>query len=230
MLNLRDQLLKAGLVTEEQAKKAAEQPPKPKRAPPPPRRDFSPRHESSSRHDSPPQAQGPMITVRHQPLSSVPKLPPMQGSKAHQRLQALEQQELDKKLRELVTAGQIALETGDTVFHFVTRKGKLRRLELSKVQAERLEKGELAVVERPEPAQIEHSLVPPEVAEMAHALSATAVRFFNRPGSPLGFAPDAPVGAAEVETEAEREATSTEAAEAPGSAPEASDPSGNAEG
>jgi uncharacterized protein YaiL (DUF2058 family) len=175
MQSLRDKLLKAGLVTEDQAKKAevksapaagpAEAPKKP--------------------------SGGSYIVARPQtrPIEApIPKLPPLPGSKAHQRLESKRQLETDKQLREWILESQVAAETGDQKFFFVTRKGKLRRMELSDSQVKRLESGELAVVERPEPAQIEHSLVPAPTAEKILALSEKAVRFFNRPGSPIGFA------------------------------------------
>jgi uncharacterized protein YaiL (DUF2058 family) len=116
-----------------------------------------------------------------------PVLPPaLPGSKVHQRLQALQQAELDKKLRELVRRSEVAIETGEQAFYFATRKGKLRRLELSQAQAKLLEVGALAIVERPEPAQIEHSLVAASAADRVFELSERAVRFYNRPVSPIG--------------------------------------------
>ena len=167
MQSLKDKLLKAGLVTEEQTRKVTEKP----------------RAENGYRV--------PVVRAPRPPAaesnSSIPKLPPMPGSPAYQRVEALKQQELAQKLRELVLTTQVAIETGQQVFHFATRKGKLRRLELSPAQAALLEKGELAVVERQEPAMIEHSLVPAAAAEKMLSLSAKAVRFFNRPGAPVGF-------------------------------------------
>ena len=164
MQDLRDKLLKAGLVTREQADKATRPEPRPA-------------------------AKGSPAAPVH-----VPKLPPLAlpGTAAHSRLLALKQQELDGKIRELVKAGEVKLEPGETTFHFVTRKQKLRRLELSAAQASALESGTLAVVERPEPGGIEHSLVPAAVAEQLQLLSAKVVRFYNRPGSPIGFEPEAP--------------------------------------
>jgi uncharacterized protein YaiL (DUF2058 family) len=159
MQSLRDQLIKAGLIKEEQAEQK-----KPGRSP----------DAAASREERP-----------------IPELPPLAlpGSKAHQRLAALQQLELDRRLRELVLAAQVPIEPGDCAFHFVTRMGKLRRLELSVAQVKQLEKGELAIVERPDPAQIGHSLVPPETADRMLRLSEKAVRFYNRKGSPIGFAP-----------------------------------------
>ncbi|MGQ0508031.1 MAG: DUF2058 family protein, partial [Myxococcaceae bacterium] len=48
----------------------------------------------------------------------------------------------------------------------------------------------LAVVERPEPGSIEHSLVPRATAERMFSLSPKAVRFWNREGAPVGFMDD----------------------------------------
>lgn len=178
MQDLRDKLLKAGLVTREQAEKVN-------------RPEHRPAAKSSPR-DPGPRAAAPVHV-------QVPKLPPLAlpGTAAHSRLLALKQQELDGKIRELVKAGEVKLEPGETTFHFVTRKQKLRRLELSAAQASGLESGALAVVERPEPGGIDHSLVPAAVAEQLQLLSAKVVRFYNRPGSPIGFEPEAPEAGAE---------------------------------
>ncbi|WP_284665052.1 DUF2058 family protein [Myxococcus sp. SDU36] len=134
----------------------------------------------------------------------------MPGSKAYQRAESKRQVELDRALRELVLGSQVPVEAGETTFYFMTRKGKLRRLELSPAQAKQLEEGELGVVERPEPAQIEHSLVPASAAEQMFALSKKSVRFFNRKDNPVGFMND-------------EEIKAQQAAEAAGTAPELSD-------
>ncbi|NTX04936.1 MULTISPECIES: DUF2058 family protein [unclassified Myxococcus] len=258
MQNLRDKLLKAGLVTEEQSKKAdaatsqteARRPQpqeggRPGGNRPPPRRDENrtsggpsprsedrgpgpregggrpgggrpggggaPRHGGSFRPGGgggggAPQ-HGRPAAVAEKPI---PKLPPMPGSKAYQRAESKRQVELDKALRELVLGSQVPLEPGETAFYFMTRKGKLRRMELTPEQAKRLEDGELGVVERPDPAQIEHSLVPAAAAEQMFALSKKAVRFFNRKDNPVGFMND-------------EELKAQQAAEAAGTAPELSD-------
>jgi hypothetical protein len=192
MQSLRDKLLKAGLVTEEQAKQAETdnarkkarpppQPPQPARA-----RDAGPERNTHS--------QGPRNFSGRPAAPAVegriPKLPPLPGSKAHQREQSKKQLALDRTLRELVHGAQVPPELGSHTFYFVTRKGRLRRLEVSEAQAKLLETGALAVVERPEPAQIEHSLVPPETAEKMLALQEKSVRFFNRTGAPVGFISD----------------------------------------
>ncbi|HET6980552.1 MAG TPA: hypothetical protein VFI53_00350 [Myxococcaceae bacterium] len=187
MQNLRDKLLKAGLVSAEQAAKA-EKTAEP--APRPERRRERPEHPNPGAKPG-----GPMLVARLQPLSAVPKLPPLPGSKASQRLEAKRQRFLDSQLRERVLAAQVPVEPGERAFYFVTRKNRLRRLELSDAQAEALEQGRLAVVERPDPAQIEHALVPGEVALGLVKEFPKAVRFLNAPGSPVGFLSDEEVKA-----------------------------------
>src|SRR2546423_247889 len=83
---------------------------------------------------------------------------------------AKRQLELDGALRELVLAAEVPVEPGTMTFHFVTRKNKLRRLDLSEAQARLLSEGKLAIVERQDPDKIEHALVPPATAEQMRSL------------------------------------------------------------
>ena len=207
MQNLRDKLLKAGLVTAEQAEKAetsAEATPRPER-----------RRERPERGTPAPRTNGPLMVARLQPLSAIPRLPPLAGSKASQRLEAKRQLERDRQLRERVLAAEVAVEPGERTFYFVTRKNRLRRLELSEAQAEALEQGRLAVVERPDPAQIEHALVRAELALALVSEFPKAVRFLNAPGSPVGFLTDE-----EVKARAAAEAAETPAERAAAEAPQ----------
>ena len=210
MQNLRDKLLKAGLVSAEQAdraEKSAEAAPRPERRP-----------ERPERPAPAGRANGPWVVARPQPLSAIPKLPPLAGSKASQRQEAKRQQERDRQLRERVLAAQVAVEPGERTFYFVTRKNRLRRLELSDAQAEALEQGRLAVVERPDPAQIEHALVPAELALALVGEFPKAVRFLNAPGSPVGFLTDE-----EVKARAAAEAAETPEERAAADAPQSED-------
>ncbi|MFT3838587.1 MAG: DUF2058 family protein [Myxococcaceae bacterium] len=175
MQGLKDKLLKAGLVSKEQADRAEAQP-----RTPAPRRD-PPRHERNDRGDR--------GEKRHEarPEPSIPKLPPMAGSKQAHREMAKKQLELDRALRELVLAAQVPVEPGAMTFHFVTRKGKLRRLDLSEAQARLLSDGKLAIVERQDPDKIDHALVPPATAEQMKSLFEKSVRFWNKGGEAVGF-------------------------------------------
>lgn len=150
----------------------------------------------------------------------IPKLPPLPGSKEAQRNDAKKQVQLDRFLREKVLAAQVVIENGPTTFYFVTRKQKLRRLELSEAQAKMLEEGKLAVVERPDPDRIEHALVPPEAAAELFAQSEKSVRFWNREGQAVGFLTEAEIAsrhgeADEVEAPAAAAAATPEAPAAP---------------
>ncbi len=222
MQSLRDKLLKAGLVSEEAAKKSetekaerakrAEAPRAPRDARPPRSERPAPRYERPA-----PERASVEREIR------VPKLPPLPGSKEAHRLQAKKQVELDRKLREMVTATEVGKEPGATTFHFVTRKNTLRRLELTEAQAKLLETGALAVVERPDPDKIEHALVPAETARAMAKLSAKAVRFLNDPtGTKVGF-----LSEDEIRARA-HEATSGAESEPNDEAPDAND--GPAEG
>jgi hypothetical protein len=216
MQNLRDKLLKAGLVTADQAEKVET--------------------ESQKRAERRPERRGPsgdgrpsegspvaggvrqretFVTARIQQLPAVPKLPPLAGSKASQRLEAKRQLERDRQLRERVLSAQIPVEPGERTFYFVTRKNRLRRLELSPVQADALEQGRLAVVERPDPAQIEHALVPADLALELLATHPKAVRFLSRPEASVGFLTDA-----EVEERVAAEAAETPEERAVADAPQ----------
>ncbi|HZJ52702.1 MAG TPA: hypothetical protein VFD38_01075 [Myxococcaceae bacterium] len=210
MQNLRDKLLRAGLVTAEQAEEAEEAE---KSAEPAPRPERQP--ERVERPAPPPKTSGPWMVARLQPLAGIPKLPPLAGSKASQRLEAKRQLERDRQLRERVLAAQVPVERGGRNFYFVTRKNRLRRLELSDAQAEALEHGRLAVVERPDPAQLEHALVPAELALALVREFPKAVRFLNAPGSPVGFLTDE-----EVQVRAAAEAAETPEERAAAEAPE----------
>lgn len=185
MQSLRDKLLKAGLVSEEAAKKAESEKKAPPKSSAPPRRDDRPPPRRDDR-PPPPRRDDRPYTPRED-TSRLPKFAPLPGSKEAHRLQAKKQLESDRNLRERVLATQVAKEAGDTPFYFVTRKNKLRRLELSADQAKKLETGELAVVERPDPDQIEHALIPADVARELLPNHPKAVRFLNAPGAAVGF-------------------------------------------
>lgn len=155
----------------------------------------------------------------------------MPGTKDAHRLQARKQLELDKALRELVTTNAVATDVGATPFYFVTRKNKLRRLELTEAQAKRLESGELAVVERPDPDKIEHALVPAAIAEEVLKLSQRAVRFLNKEGVKVGFLTDDEISTRSSEADVPEAPEAKEAAPeaAPVEAPEAAAKSNDAD-
>lgn len=158
----------------------------------------------------------------------MPKFAPLPGSKEAHRLQAKKQLESDRALREAVFAAQVAPESGETPFYFVTRKNKLRRLELSAAQAKQLESGELAVVERPDPDKIDHALVPAAVARDLLKDHPRAVRFLNAPGAAVGFLSEQEISSRAHET-SEAEPSDEPETTAPSSEPtETTEASGDA--
>ena len=127
MQSLRDKLLKAGLVTEDAAKKAEQEKaakPAPAAArPPPSERREAPRDSNRDRpprrddRPPPPRRDDRPPPPRREVETRVPKLPPLQGSKEAHRLQARKQVELDRTLRELVLSNTVPVEVGPLMFH-----------------------------------------------------------------------------------------------------------------
>jgi uncharacterized protein YaiL (DUF2058 family) len=216
MQSLKDKLLKAGLVSEEQAKKVEAEKAQPK--PPPQRSEASSPRPPPPTRSGPPRSDRPVSRGRPGPREAsaparLPKFAPLPGSKEAQRSEAKKQVQLDRFLREKVLATQVPIEPGATTFYFVTRKGKLRRLDLTDVQAKMLEEGKLAVVERPDPDRIEHALVPPEAAAELIAQSEKTVRFWNREGQAVGFLSEAEISSRHAEADEPESAEPAKAAE-----------------
>jgi uncharacterized protein YaiL (DUF2058 family) len=171
MQSLKDKLMKAGLVSEETAKKLDERPP-------------------IDAPQAPPMIQ--FSAPRSRPTSEVrlPKFAPMAGTKEANRQASRAQLEVDRKIREQVENNKVEPQIGASTFHFVTRKNKLRRLELTEDQHKQLEDGILAIVEWPQKDKLEHALVPTSIAQAIKALSPRAVRFLKGEES-VGFEDDA---------------------------------------
>ena len=199
MQSLKDKLLKAGLVSEEAVKKAEAAP---VRQSAPPRRDERP----PRRDDRPP----PRRDDRPVREERVPKFAPLAGSAAANREASRKQLALDKLIREKVLAAQVPIDDGATPFYFVTRKQKLRRLTLTEPQAKRIQDGELAIVERPDPDKIDYALVPPEVAKELLVLSARTVRFLKAGDQSVGFVSDEDITKRAAEADAPETAQSAE--------------------
>jgi len=161
--SLRDKLVKAGLVTEQQARAADR---KPQTKPPEPEPERALLLEAPGSGAKPAGEDSP------------------RNSRAEQRRESQRQLELDRSLLELVLRSQLFQESGPRAFYFMTRKGRARRWELSEAQAKLLEEGKLAIVERRESGGIEHSLVPSPIADTMAELAPASVRFYNRGGLP----------------------------------------------
>lgn len=231
MQSLRDKLLKAGLVSPEAAQKAeADKRESAEAHPQPPRGRARERSEREPSHSASPSTlpKAQVHTPAHPPHRAaraaapspvrgelrVPKLPPLPGTAAAHRLASKEQLLVDRRIRERVLATEVPKEPGATTFYFVTRRNKLRRLELSAEQAKLLEDGLLAIVERPDPDKIEHALVPPAVALELRALSQKTVRFLKSGEARVGFLSDEEISQRAHEADSDDTSEAHDAADA----------------
>jgi uncharacterized protein YaiL (DUF2058 family) len=131
-----------------------------------------------------------------------PSLPArVETDKERERRENRELADKQKKIRALCDAHEVS-ERGEQTFFFRTRKRELRRLLLKPEQVASLEKGELAVVDRPNGNERPHALVPRDIAEQVLALEPRALRFWAKsPTESFGFE-DEPADAAPTEPDA----------------------------
>jgi len=161
MQNLRDKLLKAGLVTAEQAKQA-DKPAKP---------DRKKLEEERQRREAFAARDAELAEERKKELSKLQEAR-LQSERAH-------------KLRALVQQFRIQEPLGEVTFHYVKRSGKIGKLLLTAETAKLLEGGMAAVVE--DPGQPDCVVVPSKAAEKFYAVDVKAIRFWAGPQKPVGF-------------------------------------------
>ena len=185
--SLRDKLLQAGLVTEDQAKKAEA--------------DKSRRGGGRDRR----RADGRGPGKNQQPRRELTeeerrKLEEEAAFREKERLLAREREENRKRavedrkrletLRELCEKHEVE-ERGDEAFHFTSRKKKVMKIYLTAEQLQKLEAGELAIMDKPLPGELTTALVTREAAEKARLVDPRALRFYNRGGGETyGFKAD----------------------------------------
>jgi len=169
MQNLRDKLLKAGLVTEKQAQEADKGQKGPKAT-------VKARQDAVSADERQRQE---AFAQREAELSDVRR------KEAAKKAEARMQSERVLRLRQLVEANRVREPPGEVNFHFVKRSGKIGRLAVSAETAKLLESGAAAVVE--DPGQPEHAVVPSEAAKRIYEVDPPAIRFWFGPEKPIGF-------------------------------------------
>src|SRR3981189_2073891 len=126
MQNLRDKLLKAGLVTEKQAQEAA--------------RDQ--RQGSAKKHREREKALSEEQRQRREAFAArEAELAGERRKEAAKKAEARLQSERAHKIRQLVDAHRIRDQGGEASFHFVKRSGKIGRLAVSVETARLLEAG-----------------------------------------------------------------------------------------
>src|SRR5260370_14402271 len=168
MQNLRDKLLKAGIVSERQAKEA----------------ERDQRAGRQRRHREREQAVSAEEEQRREGLAAgEAELAEERRKEAAKKAEARMQSERAHRLRQLVDTHRIREAPGEVNFHFVKRSGKVGRLALSAETAKMLESGAAAVGE--DPGAAEHAVVPAAPPKRIHEVGAQAVRFWFGPAKPV---------------------------------------------
>lgn len=181
MQNLRDKLLKAGLVSEQDVQEAERK-----------RRDERPRPGAKAR--AAPESEEDRQR-REAFAAREAELAEERRKEAAKRAEAQMQSERAHKIRRLVEEHRIREPAGEASFHFVKRSGKIGKLLVSPETAKLLEAGSAALVE--DPGQPEPAVLPSAAAQRVYAIDARAIRFWNGPQKPIGFDdPDAPAAGA----------------------------------
>lgn len=163
MHSLRTQLLKAGLVTKEQASKAdahANRKTKRRRT-----RKRNPEAPQAAKPAAPvaPKPRSPRNRLKQQPLN---RLMDLSDPNKLQVFQAIDTHRVRNEVE------------GDVPFYFTLRDGRVRRLYVSEEVSRGLEGGRFAIVENGEPE--EHILVTSEAVSPIRAADPNAVRFHNQ--------------------------------------------------
>jgi uncharacterized protein YaiL (DUF2058 family) len=165
MQNLRDKLLKAGLVTEKQAQEAGQRQPRKHRE-----REAQVSTEERQRREA--------FAAREAELAEERR------KEAAKQAEARMQSERARRLRQLVESHRV--QTGGEVnFHYVKRSGKIGRLAVSVELQQKLESGAAAVVD--DPGQPEGAVVPADAARKVYEVDKDAIRFWYGPEKPIGF-------------------------------------------
>ncbi len=163
MQSLSDQLLKAGLITEEQFARAKSGP---KRGRKRPRRSGAVRRNAQNAGAALAGAQaGPQAEERRAKSGAVPRMLDLKDPGKLKICQAVEKHRLRDD-----TSGEVS-------FHFVLRNQRVGKMFVSQEVAKRLEAGELAIVEFG--TAEDHAIVSAPAVSAIRAVDGDAVRFHN---------------------------------------------------
>ena len=173
MQNLRDKLLKAGLVSEHDIKESERR-----------KRDDKPKAQQSfkarAQQETDEQRQRrEAFAVREAEVAAERR------KEAAKKAEARMQSERAQKIRQLVDSHRLREPAGEVSFHFAKRSGKIGRLAVSPETAKLLEAGAAAIVE--DPGQPEPAVLPGDAAQRVYAVDPLAIRFWNGPEKPIGF-------------------------------------------
>jgi uncharacterized protein YaiL (DUF2058 family) len=165
--NLRDKLLKAGLVTEKQAQDAARDQRTPKK-----------HREREAKETAEEKQRREAFAAREAELAEERR------KEAAKTAEARMQSERARRLRQIVESNRID-DPGASLFHYVRRNGKIGRLALGLETQKLLESGAAAVVE--DPGSPDCAVVPAEAAKKIYEVDPLAIRFWHGPDKPIGF-------------------------------------------
>ena len=169
MQNLRDKLLKAGLVTEKQAQDAVREQ----------------RQGSAKKHREREQALSEDERQRREAFAAREvELAEERRKESAKQAEARMQSERARRLRQLVEAHRIR-EAGEVAFHYVRRNGKVGRLDVSLQTQQKLERGSAAVVD--DPGSPDCAVVDADAAKRIYQVDPQAIRFWYGPEKPIGF-------------------------------------------
>lgn len=190
--SLRDKLLQAGLVNEEQAKRAEAEAAAERRAARAKRQ--GPRRGPKAEAKPPRELTEEERRAREEEAAFRERQRELERERQENRKRAAEDRKRMEALRAIAEKNEIE-ERGEEAFHYVSRKKKLLRMYLTAEQIAALERGELAIIDKPTPAELAQALVPRSAAEEALAIDPRAIRFYNRgEGETYGFMPEAKEG------------------------------------
>ncbi len=181
--NLRDKLLQAGLVNEDQVKQAEADAA---------RRDRQARGKGKGKAKGrggrgpggPPKPAEERLTPEELAAAEAKraekeKQAALDRERAENRRRAAEERQKAEDVRRVADA--LGLEAaGAKVFFFQDRKGRIKRMLVSEEVEAKLGTGELAIIEHPLPHAIEYAVVPREGAEAVLKIAERSVRFYNR--------------------------------------------------
>lgn len=167
MQNLRDKLLKAGLVSEKQAQEAERDQRQPRK-----------HREREAKESAEERQRREAFAAREAELGEERR------REAAKVAEARMQSERARRLRQLVEAHRLEIG-GELQFHYVKRSGKIGRLAVGVELQKMLESGAAAVVD--DPGQPEGAVVPAEAARKVYEVDKEAIRFWYGPEKPIGF-------------------------------------------
>ena len=169
MQNLRDKLLKAGLVTEKQAEQAEREE----------------RQGTPKKHREREKAESEEEKQRREAFAArEAELAEERRKESAKQAEARMQSERARQLRQLVETHRIR-DAGEVAFHYVRRNGKVGRLDVSLETQKKLEQGAAAVVD--DPGSPDCAVVGSDAAKRIYQVDPKAIRFWYGPEKPIGF-------------------------------------------